>query len=609
MDPSQSNSRECQLQAIDAEIKLLEESIRALRRRRNTLAPISSLPTEVITAIFSAVRVPVAPSPLIPFTLYGKSDNLPWIRLAHVCQHWREIAFNQPLFWSRLDFTNFTSAAATEILTRAKTVPLHLAARVPGHWDDGRFTAFQKELHTHATQICHLDINAEYSHLRKILEGLVSPAPTLEYLSLSCEECRTRAIPSRVSVPDMLFDGTTPRLSCLELRNCEISWKSPLLKGLRYLEIRTLSANARPGLSVWLDALDEMPQLKMLILHSASPIAPPTALPSDMTRTITLPFLTLLNIFGSARDCGLALAHLILPALTRLSLTIESNYRNGSDIQEILPYVSQHARALQHTHPLQSLIVRSDRRCTDMFAWTGSDIDVKLFKPIDFLDAMLTAPLAFSFSNDNWFLGAHSEIFDAAIAALPLDTLMTLVSENRTSYLNKQVWLHHAPRWPLLQRVCLSPSSARGFTQMLLEDNGECESPLLPSLTKLILVDTEMSGRRTHRLCDALMKRVEQGVPLEALDLHACLATSRAVELLSEIVVDVIGPVQTLKKRAYRRSTWDEAARGTFVKDDSSASGIEDYDEDDPGNDDEVWGNWGIDDDEDEDDEDQTDYW
>jgi hypothetical protein len=326
-------------------------------------------------------------------------------------------------------------------------------------------------------------------------------------------------------------------------------------------------------------------------------------------RAITLPFLTLLNISASARDCGLALAHLVIPALTKLSLTVGSYGRKGSDVQEILPYVSQHARALQHTQPLQSLIVRSDRTCTDMFAWTGSDIDVKLFKPIEFLDAMLSASLVFSFTNDNWLLEAHTETFDATIAALPLDGLMTLISENRTSHLNKQVWLHHAPRWPLLQRVCLSPSSAPVFTQMLLEDNGECESPLLPSLTKLTLVDNELSARRTYRLCDALMKRVDQGVPLEALDLHACLATNRAVELLSEIVVDVLGPVQTLKKRACMISTWDEAARGTFVKDDSSASGIDDEDEDDPGSDDEAWDNWGIDDDEDEYDEDETDYW
>ena len=45
---SQANLRE----PIDAAIETSGASIRELRRRRNTLAPISSLPTEIITAIF-----------------------------------------------------------------------------------------------------------------------------------------------------------------------------------------------------------------------------------------------------------------------------------------------------------------------------------------------------------------------------------------------------------------------------------------------------------------------------------------------------------------------------------------------------------------------------
>ncbi|KAF8257863.1 hypothetical protein EI94DRAFT_1756479 [Lactarius quietus] len=606
MDPSQANSREYQLQAIDAEIKSLEESIRALRRRRNALAPVSSLPTEVIATIFCLLRVPVATSPLIPFTFTpgDKPDHLPWLRIAHVCQHWREITLNQPLFWSHLNFTTFSSTGAAEILSRAKTAPLHLGARIPGHWDDARFCAFHKELRTRASYICHLDISAENIRLRKILEGLVSPAPTLEYLSLSCEAYRKRAPSLRVSLPDTLFGGTTPNLSCLELRNCEISWKSPLLKGLTYLEIRTLFS--RPSLSVWLDALDEMPRLKMLILYSASPIALPPSLPSSsIGRTITLSSLSVINISASARDCGLALAHLVLPALTRLSLTAGSYRRDGSDVQEILPYVSQHARVIQNTQPLQSMIVRSDRTSTDILAWTTPDIDIKLFKPIAFLDAMLSSSLAFSFKSEIWSPGVHKGIFDAAVAALPLDSLLTFISENRTSYLDKQVWLHHVPRLRLLQRVCLSPSSAHGFTEMLLEDDGGCESPLLPALTKLILVDTELSVRRTFRLCDALMKRVEQGAPLETLDVHACFATNRAVDLLSEIVVDVVGPVQTLKLRPQMVSVWDDAARGIFDDDESSASGIEAYDEDDPGSDDEEWDHWHVDDE----DEDEADYW
>ncbi len=93
-----------------------------------------------------------------------------------------------------------------------------------------------------------------------------------------------------------------------------------------------------------------------------------------------------------------------------------------------------------------------------------------------------------------------------------------------------------------------------------------------------------MSARRTLRLCDALMKRVEQGVPLETLDLRTCAGTSRAVRLLSEIVVDIWGSEETLERGAQKFSTWDSRARGHFVHDDDS--GVEDYDYDDSDTDD-----------------------
>jgi len=223
--------------------------------------------------------------------------------------------------WSRVDFTTVSLAGVTEMLARARMAPLYLEAMTPIYfWVTARFDAFRRELHDRISHICHLRIRAEPFHLHWILEALVSPAPTLEYLSLFSEEkeeSRPRT-PQQVSVPDTLFDGTTPRLSRLVLRNCDISWKSPLLKGLRHLEIRT--PFVRPSLSVWLDALDEIPQLNTVTLHSASPIAPP--FPFDVERTVTLPFLTHLDISASVGDCALALAHLVLPALTWLCLCL-----------------------------------------------------------------------------------------------------------------------------------------------------------------------------------------------------------------------------------------------------------------------------------------------
>ena len=61
-------------------------------------------------------------------------------------------------------------------------------------------------------------------------------------------------------------------------------------------------------------------------------------------------------------------------------------------------------------------------------------------------------------------------------------------------------------------------------------------------MTKFILLDVTLSAIPTFYLRDILIKRVEQGVPLEHLDLRTCKAANRAIKLLAEIVVDVQEP-------------------------------------------------------------------
>ncbi|KAH8993960.1 hypothetical protein EDB92DRAFT_1944240 [Lactarius akahatsu] len=540
MDLCKANPREYQRQAIDAEIKSLKESIRVLRYRRNALAPVSSLPTEVTAAIFSFLYLPVWPMSVV----------------------------NGATLHSIYPSSGITSISPS-------TAPLYLEARVPTYlWDGPRFIAFQKELQCHVSHICHLSISAEPFHLFRTLEGLISPAPTLEYLSLSIDKYRPRT-PSRVSVPDTLFDGATPRLSCLKLRNCNISWKSPLLKGIENLEILMLSVNAKPSLAVWLDALDEMPQLKTLVLHSASPSG---LFQFNIERTVTLPFLTHFDFSNSAEACALALAHLILPALTSLCLTAQSELPNGGDLQKLLPYVNRHSHGPQDTRPLQSVLIRGDRSRVDVFAWPV-DIDVEVHNSFTSCAPKPSARVAFSVTSEDWFIPTtHIEVLDATMAALPLDNLLTLTAQHHTR-ICEQMWRRHAPRWPLLKRVRLAPPAARGFREMVLQDNGRGGFPLLPSLTKLDLIGTTLSAHRTLRLCDALMMRVEQGVPLEALDLTTCFATSRTVRLLGEIVVDVWGPADDFDTEESILFASDSAAGDPFVPDNDS--GTEDYLDDD----------------------------
>jgi hypothetical protein len=506
-------------QPIDAEIKSLAESIHALRCR-NSHEPISSLPTEIIAAIFLLVRVP------------GWSD----FRVAHVCRRWREIALNHPLLWSHFDFTTVSPTGATEILARARMAPLYLEAKVPEYlWDDARFVAFQKELQTHLSHICHLRISAVPHHLNRTLGGLISPAPTLEHLSLSTERCPSRR-QLHASVPDALFDAKSPRLSSLELLNCNISWKSPLLKGLKSLIIK-LTVSARPSLTDWLDALGEMPQLKRLILHSASPSAP--RFPFHVERTITLPSLAHFDISASEQDCGFALAHLVLPALTSLCVTARSGHPTLVDVQKMLPYVVQHARGPQDSDPLQSVSISVERTHVVILAYHTPNIN----NDDSEWDAKLPARVVLSVTTRRCHsvLDDHIRILNAALVALPLDNLVMLTSPYNTP-LDEHFWRRHVSRWPLLRHVRLAPLPARGFREMLLQDDSGPECPPFPSLTRLALTDSVLSARRTLLLCDTFMKRVEQGVPLEVLDVRTCTATDFAIRLLSEIVVDVWAP-------------------------------------------------------------------
>jgi hypothetical protein len=552
---SKASTWQYQQQAIDAEIKSLEESLRALKQRRNTLAPISTLPTEVIFAIFYLLR--------------EETDICLALPVAHVCRQWREIALDHPLFWSRLNLTTVSAAGATEILARARKAPLYLEANVPGYrWDNAHFAAFKKELQTHVSHTYRLRISAEQHHFNWTLEGLMSPAPALEHLSLSTG-IKYLIVNKPVRVPDTLFDATTPKLSSLELSKCNISWKSPLLKCLKYL---TITFNRSPSLTDWLDALERMPQLQKLVLHSASPSDP--HFPFDVERTVTLPFLACFDVSASDMECGLALAHLVLPSLTSLRVTASFFQPTLDAVQNFLPYVTKHAYGSQDTDPLRRVVIHNKKSCIDILACPTPNIgDAEG-------DATLPERVALSIINHySEVLDDRTRILDAAIAALPLDSLVTFSAPYNTQFgLDKHFWRRQVSRWPLLKHVRLAPLPAHGFREMLLQDDSGRESPPFPLLTRLDLIDSALTGRRTYRLCDTLMKRVEQGAPLEVLDLRSCTATDFAIRLLSEIVVDVwaaedLEIIGTDGPQAMDL-TWDGAR--SFVSDDESRSGEED---------------------------------
>jgi hypothetical protein len=312
-----------------------------------------------------------------------------------------------------------------------------------------------------------------------------------------------------------------------------------------------------------------MRQLETLTLHSASPIASPRPFFFEVQSAVTLPSLTRLDIFGSTRDCALALAHLDLPALTWLCVEaiVEFDEANGDDMQTLLPYVARHAHGPQEIQPLQSALIRENENYIDILAWTVPDIDIVVHDPLTLLTATDPTRVALSFTSPYPCpYEARVDITCAAMAALPLDGLVTLIvkdfmaSSFRSSF--REVCLRNSPKWPLLRRIQLTSDRVPNFLNCLLVDKGVCENPLLPSLKELVLVDSYLP---IHYLCQALMKRVEQGVPLEMVDLRTCrmdLRCSAAIRLLSEIEIDILFPEEKLDERALIQTMpmWDRSS-------------------------------------------------
>lgn len=214
------------------------------------------------------------------------------------------------------------------------------------------------------------------------------------------------------------------------------------------------------------------------------------------------------------------------------------------------------------------------------------NIDDVVHDPRTLLAATQPTRVALSFRNDDWLTyDARLEILDTVMAGLPLDGLVTLAAHDLTSNCfepdrsREHFWPHLLPKWPLLQRVLLGSTVASGSIVMLLEDNGGRERPLLPSLTELVVVGFPLDELSFHPLCDALMKRVEQGVLVEMLDLRMCIPhlrghTENWLRSLSEIVVDVLGPEKT-ETMEQMMSMWKTVARGPFVDIDDSRETVQ----------------------------------
>jgi len=229
-DPSQSNmeqlvcpqplastqTREEMRASLKEQIILSKQHTASLEAKLNDLADTARLPNEVLAQIFLEYKsLWIAPGSYgfkEPAILRKRRQKLRWLRIAHICRHWRQVALDLAALWTDIQLKSDKGHDFQRYQIRhSKNIPLHFTVYLdnfPGPNPNARTTNLMKaQIH----RIKTLDITGcsptiiTQGSLRRISDG----APILERLQLRL-----------CCVPQGFLSGGTPCLRTLVLDHC-----------------------------------------------------------------------------------------------------------------------------------------------------------------------------------------------------------------------------------------------------------------------------------------------------------------------------------------------------------------------------------------------------
>ncbi|KAH7914826.1 hypothetical protein BJ138DRAFT_1143044 [Hygrophoropsis aurantiaca] len=521
---------------IDAEIISHFDAIQALRARRNSLAPTSLLPPELLTAIFVECVKAHGSQP---------NDFHKWIQVAHVCRHWRDIALACPALWNHLVFND--PKVTQTMITRSKYEPLVIKSDfvTPRNYDGLqvalKYTARTRELHLVATE----------NLLRTLLNDIKDPAPLLESLSLMIPPAHTFFTLEEYKIPETLFAGQTPKLNKLVLYKCELMWDSPILRDLIHLDISGTVASGSPSLADMLTALTRMPTLESLSLADILPSVPSFPIPHH--QSVTLSRLRHILLKGEVARCAQLLAHLTYPHDAILKLACTTNVIHGPEFSPILSFISafEPSTSLRElriqTTSATKLIIQLCNTASEV-SNSSTTLSEETAPHFDESDVQLELNLSWAY---------YMAIDQTQRLALDICGLLPIRSIH-TMYLDlfKEVpdwfWTDMWSQTP--QLISLRLLRVRtGNLFRLLGQGRDQQSPEsdrrdatvpLPGLKELKLERVSFQYGKSldvSQLLACLQSRSDRGLPLQQLTIHRCINIyDKQVELLRDAVEDVI---------------------------------------------------------------------
>ncbi|EIW57417.1 uncharacterized protein TRAVEDRAFT_48456 [Trametes versicolor FP-101664 SS1] len=525
---------------IQSDIDIYARAIIDLKTRLNTLTPIGRLPPELLSEIL--VRGVIDEDDRWPSDHYY--SRLAWIKLAHVCRHFRAVALSTPRFWSHLRLVK--SDVFAELLTRSKSAPLHIKAHVDGGSKRGdRMTALEMLL-PHSHRIKELHIDGPSKAIQSFCTKTVSPFDALEkldlatpvdpYFDMSDYQSHLPAV-----VPILASSAPPPQLRHLELLRFPFRWDDLLFSSKTLTTLVVTGVNVRNTRGVSLpdvgtfDALfsaleSAAPRLEALTIEDAIPklgftASSPVQLPLP-SRTIPLSSIKSICLAGDAAYVAHLLNHISSPSTASLHVTV----RNQLGIQELAQCVAAH---MSNRPPFLSVVLASSG--PDPFilsGWTqlGASRDALLRMTFGLISAGdYLVPILQGLGTFFWH-----------VQKLRISGMFALLTMNK--------WTNVFTRFPSIRTLVLDEHPwgdmlpALTTTRRLQSGRVYVTAPVLSALHlsqfRFSMPSDDLEP--FDELLDFAIFRCNYGAPIDEIHLNACkYATEEKVERLREVVVDV----------------------------------------------------------------------
>ncbi|KAI0062000.1 hypothetical protein BV25DRAFT_1885800 [Artomyces pyxidatus] len=549
---------------VKAELAAMHRAFLSLRTKHNALAPISRLPVEIMTRIFSLVACAERAGRLTAQHPPRKRPAmLGWIKVTFVCRHWRNIALGSPSLWAANISLTLRSSGTKAMIARAKAVPItfEFLDRDAG-FDFNSIMAQCITQNLSRTKVLRLDWI--HIHPGSILDVIIRPAPLLDTLDIVVGSPRKSifAFPSNAR----FLGDDAPQLRHVLLHNMiNFPWASKVLQHLVSLRLIYFQATKSPArLEDVLMALQKMKSLQYLTLQNNLPQ------PADSSTTARVPHLVHLDVRGRLSSCGNLLRHLEVPNTASLDLEMDCSLDDSND-------------ALESFFSAFNTFLCRDGQSTpiptsDLFLQCGAAAGVGTPNP-NFIARAKRSPttatsagaeinLLFSHrtnAEDGWSnLSFMMAVCDLLSSAHTLTLSADIVGDDGHEW-DVGEWLGVGQRAASLQILRTSDKAARVlcFGLSLCRDArsaetdwrdmvkrpglGASESLFLPALECLELCDVNFHATvtkkgaaqlRFHEEMKArLMARARAGAPLKKLVLRECHVDKAWVDELREVVV------------------------------------------------------------------------